>query len=152
MGDEQRARFYARVRPTFHQMEPCKASFRVEWIGQPVIPQPVFPVHQIVSAVLHFWHLNQNKRLRPVFSKVEATAWMVHLMVWNSSVHSSGQINVPSLFSSISSDSRYRGWLQQVFVQTSGNVTFVVDLCCKKFNIRNLSMMKRLKIFIGERQ
>ena len=48
----------------------------------------------------------------------------------------------PRAFSSISSDSRYSGWLQQVFVHMRGNVTFVADLCCiykrgKKIKIIN---------------
>lgn len=40
------------------------------------------------------------------------------------------QDELPRAFSSISSESRNRGWLQQVFVQTNGNVTFVADRCC----------------------
>lgn len=35
----------------------------------------------------------------------------------------------PRAFSAMSSDSRYNGWLQQVFVHTRGNVTFVAERC-----------------------
>ena len=50
--------------------------------------------------------------------------------------------NLPRSFSWISSDSRYRGWLQQELLQTKGNVTFVADLCCKKKKSRNMNKLK----------
>lgn len=143
---------YIHARPTCHLKQLYSVCGLGMWTRPQGHPQPQFQAHHKAffeqhSSLLQYPEMLWGSETLTVIPREAKSLITEHqisdilFLPGNESQEEGLGVNIiPRLPSWISSDSRYRGWLQHVLVHTRGKVTFVADRFCNiiQFPIQNV--------------